>query len=153
MYEVHGRPLMAAVSSYRCSRVPASRGRAACCDTRCSMLVCWSASSSKYAAHLSRSSVGEKTKLKKRGTAVHDTELGDNFQLVYLLTKCGMLPGNVNVCGVKCSVTFSPSRTSKGTLFMPPLTHSSRVTVPLPSTSIAVIMSLSTCAITKIVSI
>lgn len=52
---------------------------------------------------------------------------------------------------IKCwfFFTFSPSRTSKGALFMPPFSHSSRVTVPLSSTSIAVIMSLSTCSITK----
>lgn len=40
--------------------------------------------------------------------------------------------------------TFRPSKTSKGTLFMPPSTHSSRDTVPLLSASIAVIMSFRT---------
>lgn len=59
IYEVHGCPLMVAVSSYRCSRVPASRGPAACSDTHCNKSACWSASSSKYAAHPSLSSVGE----------------------------------------------------------------------------------------------
>lgn len=43
------------------------------------------------------------------------------------------------------NLTFKPSSTSNGTLFMPPFTHSSRVTVPLLSTSMAVIMSFSTC--------
>lgn len=41
--------------------------------------------------------------------------------------------------------TFKPNKTSKGTLFMPPCTHSSRDTVPLLSASIAVIMSFRTC--------
>lgn len=83
MYEVHGCPLMVAVSSYRCSRVPASRGPATCSDTHCNKSVCWSASSSKYAGHPSLSSVGE------------GRQIGDNgsefFQVAMTTTKWRML--------------------------------------------------------------
>lgn len=57
MREVHDCPQVVTVSSaYRCSRVPASQGQAACPGTHCSRWACWSASSSRYAAHLSPSS-------------------------------------------------------------------------------------------------
>lgn len=58
----HVCPLLSAVGTYRCSRVPASWGRGACCDTDCSKLVCWSFSSSIYAVHPSPAPVGERVK-------------------------------------------------------------------------------------------
>lgn len=131
------------LSSYSCSRVPACRGPAACPHTRCSRSACWSASSSRCAVRPAPSSAGDRAEDEKKNP--NGWVKAQSWRRRKGRDRAGK---SLLTDGDGLFLTFSPSRTSKGTLFMPPLIHSSRVTVPLSSTSMAVIMSFSTCTTT-----